>query len=146
LVFVWVTPSGVAVVVFWVVVALPTASTAGVVTVVELAAPVASGALVTVVEVLPDTGSGAVVTVVDCAATDGSAGTVVVVVLVACASTAAGVRATAAAIIKVRIVSPFIPVEYGSSTRSVGYGRSGGLVDPLDSSRRGRFDRQNYHF
>jgi hypothetical protein len=105
LVFVWVTPSGVAVVVFWVVVALPAASTDGAVTVVELVEPVASGELVTVVEVLPDTGSGAVVTVVDCAAVEGSAGTVVVVVLVAWASTAAGVNATAAAIIRLRIVS-----------------------------------------
>jgi hypothetical protein len=117
LVFVWVTPSGVAVVVFWTVVALPAASTAGVVTVVALDAPVASGALVTVVEVLPETGSGAVVTVVDWGAADGSAGTVVVVVLVAWASTAAGVKATAAAIIRVRIVSPFIHVKTESSTR-----------------------------
>jgi uracil phosphoribosyltransferase len=85
----------------------PSASTEGEVTVVEVAAPTASGELVTVVDVFPVTGSGAVVTVVDCAATDGSAGTVVVVVLVAWAISAAGVNATAAAIIRVRIVSPF---------------------------------------
>ena len=85
----------------------------------------------TVVEVLPVTGS--VVTVVDCAGASGSAGTVVVVVVL-WAISAVGISATAAAIIRVRIISPIRCRSSGLERVAVGHVPP--LIAPIASTYR----------